>query len=84
MKLWTRPVLRELGVDRIWTALHLPDSNGALFTNGFKVAAGPAFAVIHVRIRPLLPGSAPEKGLLYALLVRWNRCGSLAGQRVLR
>ncbi|MFG1425672.1 hypothetical protein [Roseixanthobacter glucoisosaccharinicivorans] len=69
VKLWTGPVLHRLGVDRIWIALHLPDPNGALFTNGFKVAVGLAFAVIYVWIQPLLPGSAPEKGLLYALLV---------------
>jgi hypothetical protein len=69
VKLWTGPVLQGFGVDRIWAALSLPDPNGALFTNGFKVAVGLAFAVIYVWIRPLLPGSALEKGLIYALLV---------------
>lgn len=69
VKLWTGPVLRGLGVDRAWAALHLPDPNGALFTNGFKVAVGLAMAVIYVSIRPLQPGSTLEKGLIYALLV---------------
>lgn len=69
VKLWTGPVLRGLGVDRAWVALHLPDPGGMVFTNGFKVAVGLVFAVIYVWIRPLLPGGALEKGLVYALLV---------------
>ncbi|MFD2029173.1 hypothetical protein ACFSKM_00325 [Ancylobacter dichloromethanicus] len=62
VKMWTGPVLQGFGVDRIWAALSLPDPNGALFTNGFKVAVGLAFAVIYVWIRPLLPGSSSRKG----------------------
>lgn len=69
VKLWTGPVLRGLGVDRAWAAVHFPDPSGPLFTNGFKVAVGLVFAVIYVSIRPLLPGSTLEKGLTYALLV---------------
>ena len=69
VKLWTGPALRGLDVDRAWAVLHLPDPNGALFTAGFKVAVGLAMAVIYLRIKPLLPGSALEKGLIYALAV---------------
>lgn len=69
VKLWTGPALHVLGIDRAWAALHLPDPNGALFTNGFKVAVGLAMVVIYLRIKPFLPGSALEKGLVYAALV---------------
>ena len=69
VKLWAGPVLHGAGVDRLWSALHLPDPDGALFTNGFKVVVGLAMAVIYLRIKPLLPGPALEKGLIYALLV---------------
>ncbi|MFG1463875.1 hypothetical protein V5F77_13355 [Xanthobacter sp. DSM 24535] len=68
-KLWTGPALHRFGVDRAWTALHLPDPGGALFMHGFKIAVGLAMALIYLWIKPLLPGSALEKGLLYALLV---------------
>lgn len=69
VKMGAGPALRALGVDRAWAALNLPDPNGPLFTTGFKVAVGLAMAVIYLRIKPLLPGAALEKGLVYALLV---------------
>lgn len=69
VKLWTGPALRQLGVDRAWAWLHLPDPGSALFTNGFKIAVGLAMAVIYLWLEPFLPGPAPVKGLTYALLV---------------
>ena len=56
VKLWTGPHLEALGIAAWWRATSLPDPNGPVFTDGFKIAVGLGMALVYAIIEPRLPG----------------------------
>jgi hypothetical protein len=69
VKIWMGPVLKGAGVERVWSALSLPEPSSKLFQVSFKVGVGLVMALIYVWIQPYLPGARISRGLIYALVI---------------
>lgn len=64
------PLLSNLGVANLWSSMHLPSANAAIFKTTFHIVVGLAMALFYVYVlESRLPGSAWIKGLIYAVAV---------------
>jgi len=70
LKIYLSAPLANLGIAGLWASLPLPAPDSHAFKTGFHIFVGLLMAVFYAYVlEPLLPGTAPMKGLLYALFV---------------